>query len=231
MARIFSVACLLVVACATTRPPRVSGARLQPSTAIQRVAVAPADRDAFVEGVESALIEHGQGRFSVMARHEQAAMMREKKLQYSGDFSDESLVGLGRQLGAELLFVITDEVNDLPKKRPDPRLKNCNSGNEVDGKDTSDERSAKHERRRQCEEDNKERVARAEQDFEQQPAKKRYRLWLRAVDLNAGSMIANADAEVDEGDLGTDCDLRCIQERAASQAVRHILGVDLQAKN
>lgn len=209
---------LVLAACS----PTVQGKALQLTGGTKRVAVAGAVRDAYTQGVENALMQLGGKNFQLLSRSEQKALGDEKSLQYSGDFSDEQVVSLGKQLGAELLFVVRDETQRYERPE-DPNLENCQfkyggSSFDDDAKKAQNAAAVK-----ECEAKNdaeRKRAAAAPPHISH-----RYRTNVRVIDVATGEMLAFGDADIQDGQAGFTCVYPCTRDTAGDLAVRAILGV------
>lgn len=210
-----------------TPTEHVHGVPLKSVNELGRVAAA-GNVDVNIDAVESAIIQEALGRVTLLARREQGALQSEKSLQYSGDFSDEAVAGLGRQLGAMYLFVGQGNVVELPKERNDPKPIACAAKFAPGEKDDDKTVRGKNRQRENCEEQNAEAQRHYDRQFAQQAAKKRYKLRLRVVDVTQGAVVATADFVADEGDFGSSCDLDCMKDKAARRAVRFLLADSLQ---
>lgn len=216
------VALLLVLTAACAPKEHVFGRPLDKPGGLGRVAVA-GNQDVNVDAVESAIVQEALGRVTLMARREQAAVQMEKSLQYSGDFSDDAIASMGRQLGALYLFVGNGAVVDLPKERNAPDPVHCAKKFAPGDKDDHQTARNKERQMKNCEQQNEEAQRHYERAFAAEPAKKRYKLRMRVVDITQGAVVANADFVATEGDFGSECDLDCIKDKAARRVVRFLL--------
>ena len=211
---------LLVVFAACS--PTVQGKALTLSGSPRRVAVAGAVKDAYTQGVEHALMSLAQGKLTLLSRNEQTALGQEKELQYSGDFSDEAMVGLGKQLGAELLFVVKDETRKT--ERPaQANVEDCDFKYGDGAFDDDAKKRSNAESRKQCEARNKDERDRAAKLPPQ--VFYNYRSNVRVVDVATGEILAFGDADVGDGQAGMMCVFPCTKDKAAELAVKAILGI------
>lgn len=202
--------------------PTVTGKALVMSGGSKRVAVAAAVKDAYTSGIENAILALGQGRLTLLSRSEQAAMGKEKELQYSGDFSDEGVVSMGRQMGAELLFVVRDEVRET-KIPAHANTENCSFRYGDGTNDDEAKRAANAQRRAECEQKNEAERKRAA--AEPPRIVHNYRTNVRVIDVTTGEMLAFGDADVGDGQAGLTCSYPCTRDAAGDLAVRAILGI------
>lgn len=214
--------CFLGLAACAPRGGYVGGLPLLQHEDLGRVAVA-GNSEVHIDAVESALIEAAGGKLTILARREQEHLAGEKSLSYSGDFSDDAVASMGKQLGAAFLFVGTGQTVELPKTRREPELQNCAAKFAPSSGDDDKELRLKRAQQKNCDEQNEETLRRADREFANRPAQKRYKLRLRVVDVTLGSVVANADFVGDEGEFGADCDFDCIKDKAARRAVRFLL--------
>lgn len=209
---------LILLAVISGCAPRVQGKALH-LTQSKRVAVVG---KGYTQGIESALMAHGGGKVKVLARREKSEMDAEKQLQYSGDFSDDAMVGLGRQLGAELLFVVSDEVHKQ-EQRDQPSFENCAFRYTDNATDPPDTRAQAKVSRDECEKRNdaeRKRIADTPPHVFH-----RYTLHVRAIDIATGEIAGYADVTVADGQAGMTCVYPCTKDKASDLAVRALFGL------
>ena len=214
---------LLIFASACAPPGYLGGVPLKDPGNLGRVAAA-GNAEVNVDAIESAIMKEAQGTMALLARGDhQGALSQEKSLQYSGDFSDDAIASMGRQLGAMYLFVGVGNVVELPKEKREVKPVSCATKFAAGADDDAKTLRAKKRQRDDCEAQNEELYRHAELDLAAQAAKRRYKLRLRVVDVTQGVVVASADFVGDEGDFGSSCDFDCIKDKAARRAVRFLI--------
>lgn len=210
-----AILALALIACA----PTVQGRALNLSGPAKRVAVAG---KAYTSGVENALMSLAADKMTLLARTEQKAIGDEKELQYSGDFSDDHVVSIGKQLGAELLFVVKDDVQQREVKES-PHLENCafHYGDKLS--DTPEQKELRKKDRAECDKRNEAETKRAA--AVPPHITHSYKTNVRVVDVQSGQLMAFGEATVADGQAGLTCVYPCTRDKASELAVRAILGL------
>jgi hypothetical protein len=167
-----------------------------------RVAVVGPE-NAAVPQVESLLLQLSNNRFAVVDRQNQSHIAQEKTLQISGDFSDTASVSLGQQWGAEMIWVVKDELRGYDREAGPGSAPRC----------VSDGGGAVFD------EDDCSFSARKKDLFHQ------YFLDIRAIDVETGAVVGTSHVDMYEQSEGFTCLLDCTKEKAAQKAVRMLLGI------